>query len=175
VWLIGSVIVLSALAFYWLHRNRKLPKPTFLDESAWQERKRSARAARHAERNIPTPLDWHSTEPHNEAPNTAESMDIKLQYVRSAVDTFLLFQRYNEALAFIRREIFEAGHDSPLGHRLDGLHRETKAHLQSLGIEESIPTGEPKVELASSHRELDDKHVVTPLRKARPPNRRDLI
>lgn len=174
-WLIAGLIVASVVAFFWLHRNRKPLQSSLLDESLWQERKRSARATRHAERNIPTPQDWHSTVSVNDAPNVAESMDIKLQYVRSAVDTFLLFQRYNEALAFIRREIFEAGHDSALGHRLDGLYRETKDHLHSLGIDETLPTGEAKIELASARREIDDKQVVTPLRKTRPPNRRDLI
>ncbi len=172
---LGAVLItLIGAATWWWHRRQAVHKPS-LNDSEWQERKRAAREAHQTERSIPISGEWRHQEATPEPPNAAESMEIKLQYVRSAVDTFLLFQRYGEALAFIRREIFEAGHDSPLGHRLDALYRETKTHLQSLGIEESVPSGEPKIEVASQRPVNDDHPVVTPLRKARPPARRDLL
>ena len=105
-------------------------------------------------------------EPSSATASSHDAIDIKLQYVRSAVDTFMMFQRYREALSFLRREISEAGGiESPLGQRIDALLRDIKGQMASMGVSEELSEGNAKPALASERSIEDERSVVTPLRQ----------
>lgn len=170
IWAAGGALAVIGLAgAFWWYRQRKVT-PAGFDDQTWSDRKRQAREQRHAQQQG---LMDSGVLTHGEArPSSAmaggahDAIDIKLQYVRSAVDTFMMFQRYREALSFLRREISEAGGiESPLGQRIDALLRDTKAQMDSMGVSEAVPDGSAKPALASERSIDDERSVVTPLRQ----------
>lgn len=154
-----ALILIIALGFLLRSYRMKQRAARLLAEQDWLLRKRSAREMAHASREqLHKPvMRVKKNEAAQAEVSAADSVELKLQYVRTAVDTFLLFQRYREALEFLQRELHVAGGEqSALGQRIVAIDRETRAHLGSIGFEADATDVVGEIEDMHQRREAND-------------------